>query len=54
MHTNTRNSTVSLFYVSFLSDLRKIWVLFQPFVLNLMNVNVFLVSLLVFVTLSCN
>jgi len=45
---------LSLFCVSFLSDLRKIWVLFQPCVLNLMNLNVFLVPLLVFVTVSCN
>ena len=43
-------TALSLFYVSFLSDLRKLWVLFQPCVLNLININVFLVSLLVFVT----
>jgi len=43
-------TALSVFYVSFLSDLIKIWVLFQPCVLNLMNINVFLVSLLVFVT----
>ena len=43
-------TALSVFYVSFLSDLRKIWVLFQPYVLNLMKINLFLVCLFVFVT----